>query len=199
MSKVTIAGDVNGTGVFTIAAPNGNTNRTLTLPDEAGTMALQGGAGVGKVLQVVSTTLTTGFSTAVNNSFNAVTGLTASITPYNVTSKVMVFVTMTVGSDTNYLNAQLIKNGSVIAGAIATAEGSRSLGTSAAWPTGAFGTYALAFNYLDSPATTSTTTYGVQIGNAGAATLCINRSQADDNAASRTRGTSTITVMEIAA
>jgi hypothetical protein len=38
MSKVTIAGDANGTGVFTIAAPNGNTNRTLTLPDEAGTV-----------------------------------------------------------------------------------------------------------------------------------------------------------------
>ena len=38
MSKVTIAGDVNGSGVFTIAAPNGNTNRTLTLPDEAGTV-----------------------------------------------------------------------------------------------------------------------------------------------------------------
>jgi hypothetical protein len=38
MSKVIIAGDVNGTGVFTIAAPNGNTNRTLTLPDEAGTV-----------------------------------------------------------------------------------------------------------------------------------------------------------------
>jgi hypothetical protein len=38
MSKVTIAGDVNGTGVFTLAAPNGNTNRTLTLPDEAGTV-----------------------------------------------------------------------------------------------------------------------------------------------------------------
>jgi hypothetical protein len=38
MSKVTIAGDANGTGVFTIAAPNGNTNRTLMLPDEAGTI-----------------------------------------------------------------------------------------------------------------------------------------------------------------
>ena len=38
MSKVTIAGDINGTGVFTIAAPNGNTNRTLVLPDEAGTV-----------------------------------------------------------------------------------------------------------------------------------------------------------------
>jgi hypothetical protein len=44
MSKVTIAGDVNGTGVFTIAAPNGNTNRTLTLPDEAGTLLTSAGA-----------------------------------------------------------------------------------------------------------------------------------------------------------
>jgi hypothetical protein len=57
----------------------------------------------------------------------------------------------------------------------------------------------MAFNYLDSPATTSATTYGVQIGNSGAATLCVNQSQADDNIAGRTRGTSTITVMEIAA
>ena len=46
MSKVTIAGDVNGTGVFTIAAPNGNTNRTLTLPDEAGTILTTATAGV---------------------------------------------------------------------------------------------------------------------------------------------------------
>lgn len=38
MSKVAIQGDTNGSGVFTIAAPNSNTNRTLTLPDEAGTM-----------------------------------------------------------------------------------------------------------------------------------------------------------------
>ena len=46
MSKVTIAGDANGTGVFTIAAPNGNTNRTLTLPDEAGTILTTATAGV---------------------------------------------------------------------------------------------------------------------------------------------------------
>ena len=46
MSKVIIAGDVNGTGVFTIAAPNGNTNRTLTLPDSAGTILTTATAGV---------------------------------------------------------------------------------------------------------------------------------------------------------
>jgi len=38
MSKVKIEGNASGTGVFTIAAPNSNTDRTLTLPDEAGTV-----------------------------------------------------------------------------------------------------------------------------------------------------------------
>ena len=154
---------------------------------------------LGSVLQVVSTTLTTGFSASVNNSFSAVTGLTAIITPSSSSSKIMVLVTMTVGSDTNYLNAQLTKGGTAISGAIATTAGNRSLGTSAAWPVQTYGTYAMAFNYLDSPATTSSTTYGVQIGNNSSATVCVNQSQSDDNVAGRTRGTSTITVMEIAA
>ena len=38
MSRVVIQGDASGTGDFTIAAPNSNTDRTLTLPDEAGTV-----------------------------------------------------------------------------------------------------------------------------------------------------------------
>ena len=38
MSKVAIQGNASGTGTFTIAAPNSNTDRTLTLPDEAGTV-----------------------------------------------------------------------------------------------------------------------------------------------------------------
>ena len=38
MSKVAIQGNASGTGTFTIAAPNSNTDRTLTLPDEAGTI-----------------------------------------------------------------------------------------------------------------------------------------------------------------
>jgi len=38
MSKVAIAGDPLGTGTFTIQSPNSNTDRTLVLPDEAGTV-----------------------------------------------------------------------------------------------------------------------------------------------------------------
>jgi hypothetical protein len=33
MSKISLAPDASGTGIFTIASPNSNTNRTLTLPD----------------------------------------------------------------------------------------------------------------------------------------------------------------------
>jgi hypothetical protein len=38
MTKVAITPNASGTGTFTIAAPNSNTNRTLTLPDVAGTL-----------------------------------------------------------------------------------------------------------------------------------------------------------------
>lgn len=39
MSKVVIQGNASGTGNFTIAAPNSNTDRTLNLPDASGTVA----------------------------------------------------------------------------------------------------------------------------------------------------------------
>ena len=42
MSKVAIQGHSSGNGIFTIEAPNGNTNRTLVLPDEAGTVLTSG-------------------------------------------------------------------------------------------------------------------------------------------------------------
>jgi hypothetical protein len=42
MSRVVIQGDASGTGDFTIAAPNSNTDRTLTLPDEAGEVLVNG-------------------------------------------------------------------------------------------------------------------------------------------------------------
>jgi len=38
MSKVAVKGNNSGTGVFTLEAPNSNSDRTLNLPDEAGTV-----------------------------------------------------------------------------------------------------------------------------------------------------------------
>jgi hypothetical protein len=42
MSKVQLAGNASGTGIFQIASPNSNTDRTLTLPDASGTVQLSG-------------------------------------------------------------------------------------------------------------------------------------------------------------
>ena len=38
MSQIKVSGNPVGTGVFTLQSPNSNTDRTLTLPDETGTV-----------------------------------------------------------------------------------------------------------------------------------------------------------------
>jgi hypothetical protein len=45
MSLVAISGNASGTGTLTIAAPNTNSNRTLELPDESGTLLSTGSTG----------------------------------------------------------------------------------------------------------------------------------------------------------
>jgi hypothetical protein len=58
MSSVSIQGNASGTGIFTIASPNSNTNRTLTLPDNTGTILTTASSGLGKVLQSVTASFT---------------------------------------------------------------------------------------------------------------------------------------------
>ena len=47
MSKINLAPDASGSGIFTIASPNSNTNRTLTLPDDTGTIVTNSGNQTG--------------------------------------------------------------------------------------------------------------------------------------------------------
>jgi hypothetical protein len=42
LSSIKLTPNASGTGAFTIAAPNSNTDRTLTLPDATGTVAVSG-------------------------------------------------------------------------------------------------------------------------------------------------------------
>ena len=99
--NLTVDGDLNlvatgaGTGVFTIAAPDSNTNRTLTLPDEAGTVLTDVGVPssalpAGSVIQVVNNTFST--STNVTTTSFVDSGLQASITPTNSSNKILILV-----------------------------------------------------------------------------------------------------------
>ena len=90
MSKISITPNPSGTGVFTIASPATNTDRTLTLPDEAGIMALQGGTGVGKVLQMQQVYHTSATQlTSAGAMHELSTSLRIAFTPQVSTSKLL--------------------------------------------------------------------------------------------------------------
>ena len=76
MSKIALTPDVDGTGTLSIVSPNTNTNRTLTLPDETGTV-LTSGAALPAINGAALTNLTsanlTGALPAIDGS--ALTGL----------------------------------------------------------------------------------------------------------------------------
>ena len=42
MSRIALSGNLSGTGTFTIASPDSNSDRTLNLPDAAGTIQVSG-------------------------------------------------------------------------------------------------------------------------------------------------------------
>jgi hypothetical protein len=134
----------------------------------------------GSVIQVVSATYST--STSSSSASYSDTGLTASITPTSSSSKILVIVSqsgLNTGSANNGINVKLVRGGTdliVFAVAYNYSAGGAICGASA--------------SYLDSPATTSSTTYKTQQARfAGAGTVS---TQANGDA-------STITLMEIAA
>lgn len=164
----------------------------ITFPVVAGgTSAVQ--ASSGKVLQVVSTTKTDTFSTT-STTFVDVTGLSVSITPTSSTSKILVFATVPVGhAGSRVARVNLVRNSTTICQpATVNSFGATKNGYIATGDT----TPSADFHYLDSPATTSSTTYKIQCcTNAGDFAMYVgNRTPSVDM-----NSPSTITVMEIAA
>jgi hypothetical protein len=148
-----------------------------------------------RIGQVVSTNLSTTFSTT-STSYTDITGLSVSITPTLATSKVLVLVgfSASVSGDIAVMY-QLVRGSTAIN--IGDAAGNRtraSFSNIFADTTIQTGTFNL--NYLDSPATTSATTYKMQMFvNSG--TGYINRTGSDTDAATRPRTAANITVMEV--
>ena len=154
----------------------------------------------GHVIQVVSSTLT---STASAQGTDVVdSGLTATITPTSTTSKIYVNGYITLGTSSYFVYCYLVRGSTQIF--TGDAAGSRPTPTVAQTQhmssNDQYNFEAVPFNYLDSPNTTDTTTYKIQIRNyTGNHTWYVNRTHSDrDNAEYEPRGTSVITLMEIA-
>lgn len=153
-------------------------------------------AGSGGVLQVVQTVKTDTFSSN-SASYVDITGLSVSITPTSTSSRILILATIqAVQATTTGSTLRLMRDATAIS--IADTAGSRRTGSFAELFTGRSDNfYSFSATYIDSPATTSTTTYKVQVLPNGYAAY-INRSVSDVDNTGYSRGVSYLTVMEIA-
>ena len=191
---------INGatSGSTTITAPDTGSDETIELSTALAAKLDRAG---GKILQVVSTTKTDTFTASVSaGAGTLVTGLTATITPTSNTSKILVLASVTGNQQNrNSFHAALERGGTLI-GVGASASNRTVVGAmnySAVTDQGAN----LSLVFVDSPASTSALTYGVQIRNADPSTrtVYVNRSESDPDTAAGWRSSSTITVMEVSA
>lgn len=106
MSQVKVSGNASGTGDFVIAAPNSNTNRTITLPDETGTVLVQSSSGTNMTLGTKYKVSGVATNALAWVNFNGTTGVRNA--SYNVSSVTVVStgrwtITMTNAlADANY-------------------------------------------------------------------------------------------------
>ena len=161
------------------------------------------GVKIQSVLQVVQATKTDTFSsTAGQGSPVDITGLSATITPLYDTSKVLAIVSIGgVSANQSTTHGFILVRGSTSLN-VGNAAGSRArvtAQTGLAYSTNTYQGFAVSFSYLDSPATTSPTTYKVQGGGNGVQTWYINQTGRDTNGVNEdSRAASSIILMEIA-
>jgi hypothetical protein len=151
----------------------------------------------GSVLQVVQTQKTDTFALTGTTAFTDITGLSVTITPTAATNKILIFYAVQVGTD-GYCDLRLVRNSTNIAQGDAYLTQTRS--TTHSGPEAATSQLHHSMCWLDSPATTSATTYKLQLGTPYNAlyNAYINRAANNDDATYNARTVSTITVMEIA-
>ena len=184
MSSIKLTADSGG-GTFEIKAPSSSGNtRVLTLPD-TGNLTL--GGPYGKILQVKNA-IKTDTQSVTNGTFVDITGLSISITPSSSSNKILFRGYVALSSIANSTMAIKIFRGSTEIGkstadstaannSTATAKG---LNISSVTSTTKQQMHQLQFEVLDSPNTTSATTYKVQFAeihlyNYASVTVYVNR------------------------
>ena len=160
----------------------------------------------GSVLQVVQTVSNaqTGYT---GTSFQTVSSLTTAITPTSATSKILITLSMTWGlQDNSYAFLKLQRNGSDISGAKGAPTGTQTaalmeIGVSLNGGTLQQHAYNSNYTYLDSPATTSSTSYSIVVAaqQSGSLTMYLNRGYSVSGDANNIAAISTMTLMEISA
>ena len=157
----------------------------------------------GSVIQVVQAVKTDTFSTT-SGSLVDITGLSLSITPSS-SSKILVNVSFnhSITSVDRWMQFQLVRGSTAIYLGDAASSRTRASVFTSLFDASGRSTHIMNshIHFLDSPKTTSATTYKLQCArqNDSVPSLVINRSKDDDNADYGGRTASSITAMEVAA
>jgi hypothetical protein len=152
----------------------------------------------GSIIQVVSTTKTDTFSTS-GTSYADITGLSVTITPSSSSNKILILTHVTGNGNTNTrCSFRMVRDSTAIG--VGDAYGNRTRTFGGIYDSGNDNTTnTVSAVYLDSPATTSATTYKVQTSQLTGQTVYVNRSDSWTDDQTHNTGTSSITVMEVAA
>jgi len=152
----------------------------------------------GSVIQTKQTVKTDAFNSSTNDT--DVTGLSVNITPSSATSKILVmaYVTCMASNLPTGLKLHGTANGDLLLPSSSDAGSRQKQSGSEAYESSNRTNTMQSLVFLDSPNTTNQQTYKVKIVTTGAI-VKVNRTNVDTDSADYTRGTSTITVMEIAA
>ena len=187
-----------------VAIATGSDGQVLTSTGAGSPPAFEALPGGGKIGQVVSETKTSTFS-STSDTMTDISGLAVAITPSATNSKVLVMVNFNISTDLDdrFCVFQLVRGSTAIS--IGASSGNRNVGSVAHVRTDAGGTAnqisEYSINFLDSPSTTSATTYKMQglVQTDGDPSFTINSSGGDANAVHGFRLASTITAMEVLA
>jgi hypothetical protein len=154
--------------------------------------------GNGQVpVQVLQTVKTDTFTTT-SSSFTDVTGLSVNITPTSASSKILVLYSTSIGAPSGQysVGVRLVRDSTAIY--LGDVRGSRTRASSWSWSESSqYSLIPVNGIFLDSPATTSATTYKLQMISAYGVTVYLNRNEIDGNNAVQGSIPSQITVMEI--
>lgn len=191
-----------GNGVI-LAAPSSNpaADRTLRLPGDAdGTIATT--ANAGKILQVVQT-VKKNRQTINSTTLVDITGMSVSITPSSASNKVLVNYSLVVFSNAVYYALRLLRDSdsTIFIGDENPSATSQNRASFGSYDQSYVIADTIAQSFLDSPNTTSATTYKLQAYSpySSAYTIGINSGVALDNYTYMNNCVSTITAMEVAA
>lgn len=184
-----------------IAAPSSNpaSDRTITLPSNAdGTILTTTNPKAGNILQVVQTVKTD--RSTISLATNTLTSdiMTVNITPQSTSSKILLQCTINGNCSTTGFGFVFNKGGTDITGATGDSHGNRRRLTSSQ-EVDSSNISCLPGTFLDSPSTTSATTYGVKMAHTsgGTQTISINHNNESDLAKFQVT-VCTLTAMEVA-